>query len=224
MDASGFSKMVLKKGDFIEIEYVGYDKESGKIFDLTSADVAKKEGILDPKASYGPIILCIGERFVVKGLDEFLPGKEEGNEYDVEIPPEQGFGKRDSKLMKLVSVEIFRKENIRPFPELRVNVDGLLGVVRSVSGGRIIVDFNHPLAGHHLLYKIKIIKTIKEKQKQLEWVLSRFSDKLKVVIKGGKAEIRGEVSDDLKKALSEYIKKLIVGIKEVNFTNTPTER
>lgn len=216
--------MGLKNGDFVEIEYIAYDKDSGGIFDLTSEEMAKKEGIYDPKAKYGVLVVCIGEGFVLRGLDEALLGKDEGEECEVEIGAEKGFGKRDSKLMKLLSVSIFKKENVRPFPGLRVNLDGLIGTVRSVSGGRIIVDFNHPLAGHNLLYKVKIGKIIKDKQKKLDSLIKFFSEKAKTSISDGVAEIDGTFSEEAKRVLGEKIKKLIPEIKEVKFGKTATKK
>ncbi|MFH1592405.1 MAG: peptidylprolyl isomerase [Candidatus Woesearchaeota archaeon] len=215
--------MGLKNGDFVEIDYVAYDKETGQVFDLTSEEIAKKEGIHDPKAKYGALIVCIGEGFVLKGLDEVLVGKEESEKFDIEIDPEKGFGKRDPKLMKLLSAGIFKKENIRPFPGLRVNLDGLIGTVRSVSGGRIVVDFNHPLAGHKLLYKVTIGKLIKDKQKKIDSLIGFFSKKAKSKVVEAVAEVNGDFSEEAKRVLGEKIKKLIPEMKEVRFGKTVTK-
>ena len=45
--------MKIKKGYFIELDYIGRIKEDGRVFDLTSEDAAKKEGLHNPKQSYG---------------------------------------------------------------------------------------------------------------------------------------------------------------------------
>ena len=46
------------------------------------------------------------------------------------------------------------------------NFDGRIGKVISVSGGRILVDFNHPLAGKKLIYDIKILKKIEDQNEK----------------------------------------------------------
>ena len=209
--------MQLKKGEFVEIEYSAIDKETGKIFDLTSEETAKKEGIYNPNAKHGKIIICLGEGQILKGLDESLIGKEADKDYIIELLPEKGFGKRDNRMMKLVSIELFKKENIRPFPGLRINIDGILGTVRSVSGGRVIVDFNNPLAGHTVIYKIKMGDVIKDTQKKLESLLELYDANLKGIIKDNIAEINNKVSGKESKFLNEKIKKLIPEIKEVKF-------
>jgi len=209
--------MQLKKGDFVEIEYSAIDKETGKIFDLTSEETAKKEGIYNPNAKYGKIIICIGESQILNGLDESLISKEANKDYTTELTPEKAFGKRDQRLMKLVSIELFKKENIRPFPGLRINIDGTLGTVRTVSGGRIVVDFNHPLAGHNVIYKIKIGNLIKDTQKKLDSLLELYDPNLKGIIKDNIAEINNKISEKEDKFLNDKIKKLIPEVKEVRF-------
>ena len=149
--------MKLKKGDFIEIEYIGRIKDDNKVFDLTNEEVAKKEGIHHKDHIYKPVIICLGFNDIIKGLDEELIGKEPGK-YKIEINSEKAFGKKTYDLIKLVPNSIFNKENIRPFPGLQVNIENLIGTIRSVSGGRSLVDFNHPLAGKDIIYEIEIKK------------------------------------------------------------------
>ena len=47
----------------------------------------------------------------------------------------------------------FKKQNIIPYLGLQVNIDGILGIIRTVTPGRAIIDFNHPLSGKNLIYK-----------------------------------------------------------------------
>ncbi|EFK97351.1 peptidylprolyl isomerase FKBP-type, partial [sediment metagenome] len=48
------------------------------------------------------------------------------------------------------------KDSIRPMPGLPVNIDGMYGIIRTVAGGRVIVDFNHPLSGKEIVYNSKL--------------------------------------------------------------------
>jgi peptidylprolyl isomerase len=161
-----------KKGDFVEIEFTGMVKDGNSIFDTTDAALAKKEGFHDPKQQYGPKIVCLGQGQLIKGLDEFAIEKDIGKDYEVAISPEDGFGKKSAKLLKLVPTNIFTKDNIRPMPGLPVNIDGMYGVIRTVTGGRVIVDFNHPLASKELVYKFKITKVITDDKEKLSSFLS----------------------------------------------------
>ncbi|RME30873.1 peptidylprolyl isomerase [Candidatus Woesearchaeota archaeon] len=160
--------MVIEKGTFIELDYTGR-LEDGTVFDTTKESVAKEAG-LNPKATYKPTIICVGEGHLLKGLDEFLVGKEPGT-YTVELEPEQAFGKKDAKLLKLVPLKKFTENKIKPFVGLEVNIDGSYGVVRSLSGGRVTVDFNHPLASRNLKYDLHVHRVVHSTQEQVAAIL-----------------------------------------------------
>ena len=149
----------ISKKDFIEIEYEGKLKDEDIIFDTTDEKTAKEQGLANEKSEFGPIVICVGEGQVLAGLDKALEGKEPGD-YTVELNPEDAFGKKDAKLIKMIPHSVFRKQNIQVQPGLQVNVDGMIGLIRRVGGGRCLVDFNHPLSGKELVYKIKINKII----------------------------------------------------------------
>lgn len=210
--------MALKKGDFVEIDYIGKIKEGGAVFDVTSADVAKKNNIYNPKAHYHSQIICVGERQVVPGLDRFLVAKDLKT-YTVELQAEEAFGKKDPKLMRLLPLAHFHKEKIDPFPGLQLNLNGMLGVVRTVSGGRVIVDFNHPLAGRNVIYEITIKRIITKDEEKLRGLLhALLQQEVSCSVKEGKVVIELSLPEQLQKQFTEHIKRLISGIKEVTFS------
>jgi len=213
--------MKLKKGDFIEINFIGKIKDSNQIFDLTDEKTAKENNIYNPKIKYGSIIICLGEKHVVSGLDQELIGKEIGKEYKIELKPEQAFGKKNPKLFQLINTAKFKEQNLKPVPGLQVSVDNMLGIIKSVSGGRTLVDFNHPLAGREVIYEIKILRKIDNDREKLKGLLKLILGKdVNVKIKDGKATIDEKVPDQLEKVLEEKIKALIPGIKQLSFKLT----
>lgn len=162
----------VKKGDFVEIEYDGRLKDPEMLFDSTNEDTAKKEGIHSQNMAYGPVTLCVGENQILKGLDEHLIDKEVGQEHSIELPPEHAFGKKSAKLMKLIPATVFKKHQVRPEVGLQVNIDGSMGTIRSATGGRVIVDFNHPFAGKEVVYNVKINKKIEDSQEKAKAFLN----------------------------------------------------
>ncbi len=159
---------MIKEKDFIEIEYTGKTKDENVIFDTTDIEIAKNNNIYNEQMTYKPIIICVGQGQLIKGLDKQIIGKEINKEYTFEIQAEQAFGKKSAKLLKMVPASVFRKQNIQPMPGLQVNMDGLVGTIRTVTGGRIIVDFNHPLASRDLIYNVKINKLITDDKQKIE--------------------------------------------------------
>ncbi len=154
--------MAVKEGDFIRLEYTGKVQETGNVFDTTDENVAEEAGIKLDNKTYGAIPIVVGGGHVLKGLDEALIGMEEGEEKKVEITPEEGFGLRDPKLLQLIPMGEFKKQGMKPEVGMAITSDGTTGIIRSVSGGRVRVDFNHELAGKNLEYDIKVIKEIKD--------------------------------------------------------------
>lgn len=211
--------MKTKKGDFIEIDFVGKVKDSNQIFDLTLEKVAKENNIHNPKQTYKPVIICLGQNEIIKGLDEELTDKEINKQLTLEIPTERAFGKKNPKLMKLISANKFKKEKITPFPGLQLNLDGMIGTVRAVSGGRIIVDFNHPLAGKNLIYEVKINKIVKDTKEKLKSLLK--TDKITIKDNEAKADI--QIPEPIQKEIEKQIKKLIPELKKITFTK-PTKK
>ena len=159
---------MIKKGDFVELEYTGALKEDGAIFDTTSEKKAKETGIYRKKKEFGPVIICVGEGEILKGLEEQLIGKEAGKEYTIELSPKNGFGKKDAKLIKMIPSNAFIKQNIDPQPGLQVNIDGVLGIIRRTGSGRCLVDFNHPLSGKDVVYKVKINRIVTDDKEKIE--------------------------------------------------------
>ncbi len=152
--------MAVKVGDFIRLDYTGKIQETGDVFDTTDEAVAKEAGIEVENKTYNAIPIVIGGGHVLKGLEEALLGMEEGEEKIVEIPPEEGFGLRDPKLLQLIPMGEFRKQGMKPEVGMAITSDGTTGIIRSVSGGRVRVDFNHELAGKNLIYNIQVVRII----------------------------------------------------------------
>lgn len=224
--ANEIKKEIIKKGDFIEIDYIGALKSDGKIFDTTDEGVAKKEGFYSKGTKYGPAVICVGESNIVKGIDRQLEGKETGTEYVLDIKPEEGFGKKDAKLIQLISTSKFLKQKINPVPGLQLNIDGMMGTIKNVSGGRTLVDFNHPLSGQDIVYKIRVNRIVKDDKIKLRAMLNLGlglpEDSIEIAeITDGKAVVKTKQKLDLPKELLDALTKkansMISGVKELEF-------
>jgi len=153
----------IKKNDFIEIEFTGL--ANGEIFDTTNKKDAEKMGI-EP-TNIKPLTISVGNQMILQGLDEDLEGKETGKEYSIHILPEKAFGKRDPSMIKTYGLSHFTKQNINPYPGMALQLDNTIAKVLSVSGGRVTMDFNNPIAGKEVDYKYKINKIITENKEKI---------------------------------------------------------
>ena len=132
---------MIKIGDFIKIDYTAYD-ESGNVFDATKGEVAKS---LHTKE--GPILIVFGRDKLILGLEEEIARMSKGGKLELTFPPEKAFGSRSKDLIRIMSDKDFFRSEIMPQPGVVVNLDTdqgkLMGVIKSVSGGRVLVDFNN---------------------------------------------------------------------------------
>ena len=157
--------MTLQKNDFIEIEFIAKTKE-GNLFDSNIPEELKK---INPQAKPKPFLFPLNQGMFIQGVDDFLVGKDLGK-YTIELQPENAFGKRDLKLIQVASSNMFKNQKVQPYPGAVFNFDNRLGKVLSVSGGRVRIDFNHPLAGKEVIYEVDVkrkIETLEEKVKAL---------------------------------------------------------
>jgi FKBP-type peptidyl-prolyl cis-trans isomerase SlyD len=200
----------IKKGDFIELDYTAKIKNTDMVFDTTLEADAKKYNIHAKGMTYKPLVIKVGEGHLVKGLDEFVVDKIPGT-YKVELEPEQAFGKKNAKLLRLVSISEFHKNEIQPVVGLEVELDGKRGVVRTISGGRVIVDFNHPLSSQDITYDIVVKGIVTDPKTKVEAALEVFRIPFeKVNFENGKAtvEFKTKVPEEVSTLMAAELKKV----------------
>ncbi|MAG52951.1 MAG: hypothetical protein CMH62_03245 [Nanoarchaeota archaeon] len=208
---------MFKKNDFIEIELTAKVKETGLIFETTDEATAKENNFHNSSQKYAPKIICLGQHQILPSLEEELENKELNKEFEVELPPERAFGKKNPKLLQLVSASQFKKQNITPYPGLHVNVDNSIGVVRTASPGRVIVDFNNPLSGRNIIYKIKILKLITDTKEKIISILDSYHlHNANVEIADSNLTIKAKVDENIQKEITRKILELVPIIKKIN--------
>ncbi len=200
----------VKKGDFIELDYTAMIKGNGLVFDTTLEADAKKHKIHSEGMKYKPLVIKVGEGQLVKGLDAFVVDKVPGS-YKVELEPEQAFGKKNAKLLRLVPLSVFHKNEIQPVPGLEVELDNNRGIVRTVSGGRVIVDFNHPLSSQDITYDIVVKSIVTDPKTKVEAALELFRIPFeKVHFENDKATVtfKTKIPDEVSAPIAAELKKL----------------
>ena len=165
--------MALQKGDFILISYTAKVKETNDVFDTTYEDVAKKEHLYKEGEMYEPKLVVIGEGWVLKALDDSLTTMETNKPATVEIPPDKGFGQRDPEKVKLVPLRQLLAKEINPVIGARIEYQGKMASVRSIGAGRVLLDFNPPLAGRTLIYEVKVSKKLENNEEKIGALVDR---------------------------------------------------
>lgn len=167
---------MIKKGDWIELDFSA--RVDGKLFDTTRYEEAAQEKLISNKERLKPLIICVGEGMVIKGLDRALEGKEIGREYEIELKPEEAFGQRNPALIQTIPLSAFKE---KPEPSSFVSINGIVAKVITVTGGRVLVDFNSPLAGKKVSYSFKINCIINDQVEKVKALANWLGLKLKSV-------------------------------------------
>lgn len=201
--------MKIKKGTFVEIDFTARIKD-GKIFDSTRKNDAQKAGLIDEKAKqnhkFESLLICIGEGMVIKGFDSSLIDKETGKEYQIEIQPKEAFGIRKGNLIKTVSLSAFEE---KPQLGMFVNVNGLVAKVITITGGRVLIDLNNPLAGKIVVYNFKINKIIEDNTEKIKILGKNFGlDIENIKIEDKKVKIKIKDKDKKIKLIEKFEKKM----------------
>ncbi len=201
--------MTIKEKDFVEIEFTGKIKDSQEIFDSNIQEDIKKAK-LDIK-EIKPFILSVGQKMLPNGFDQDLIEKEINKEYTLELKPEDAFGKRDKELIKMVPTRLFLEQRINPQRGMQLNLDGQIVKILSNSGGRTLIDFNHPLAGKEVVYNYKINRIVENENEKIDALFDFFfKQKLEYEVKDKKI-----IFKELKKELKPYLQIFAPKIKEI---------
>ena len=165
--------MALQKGDFIIVDYTAKVKETGEVFDTTSEDIAKKEHLYKEGEIYEPRLVVVGEGWVLKALDESLPNAEISKLSTVEISPDKAFGPRDPEKVRRVPLRHLAEKGITPALGMRVEYNEKMATVRAVGAGRVLLDFNQPLAGKTLVYEVTVAKKLETPKEKIAALIHR---------------------------------------------------
>mgnify|MGYP001770657339 FL=1 len=169
---------MLNDKDFVLVEYTVTDKDTGQVLDTTDENLAKEKGLYREGETYGPVLLVVGENRWVKGFEEGVREMNEQEEKEIVVPPEKAYGQRDPAKVKVYSLNELKRQGVTPYIGMVLEAsDGSKGVVRAISGGRVTVDFNHPLAGKTLVYKVKVVKVLKTNEEKLKALIERWFGK-----------------------------------------------
>ena len=217
--------MAIQEGDFIRLHFTGY--ANGILFDTTEEQKAREAGVYEEGRDYTPKVVCVGKRQIILGLDEAIIGKEPGFEETIIVPPEKAFGDHEQELLRSYEKKSFKK---KPEKGMVVNIpEAGRGTVVNIIGNRVIVDFNHPLAGQTLTYTYRIEGIVESATEKIAGLIKLFSGyDMDVSLEGSTALIQlppgiyyvSNTWFNMKPYIMKSIFDQVPGIEEVRFIET----
>ena len=125
--------------------------------------------VIDSNLEKEPASFRIGDGSMLPGFESELLGLRSGDEIEKVIASVNAFGEVNPKNLQSFPIDKFKNlledDLISTEPGCVVSFKDpagfdLPGVVKEVSEKEVIVDFNHPLAGKDIVFKVKIISVV----------------------------------------------------------------
>lgn len=109
-----------------------------------------------------PMTIIMGDGNFMPGMEMAIYGLKVGDEQIITLTPEQAYGYPDQQLVHELPLSDF-DETLQPQPGQIIaftlpNGEETPGMILEINDEIAKVDFNHPLAGHDVVFKVKILE------------------------------------------------------------------
>lgn len=122
-----------------------------------------KDGeVIDSNFERDPATFVVGDGNLLPGFEKAMFGLLEGDRKTLVITPEQGFGQHNPQNMQEFERSEFpddielKKGLVLSFSDAQKTE--LPGVVSEFDENKVVIDFNHPLAGREIEFSVAILK------------------------------------------------------------------
>lgn len=119
--------------------------------------------IIDTNLDSEPIEFTYGTGQIIEGLELGIKNMKEGETKVIKVPANQAYGEYNEKLSEIIDIKDFEGIDLQIGMVLEAENDKnepIKATVTEVTKESVTVDYNHPLAGCDLEFKV-IIKSIK---------------------------------------------------------------
>ncbi len=127
--------------------------------------------VIDTSNGGEPLAYIQGHGNLVPGLERALEGRAAGHKFNVSVPPEDGYGKRDAALVQQVARRALQGAgHIKKGMQFQASTaDGMrVFTVTAVVGDMVSLDGNHPLADRTLHFDIEVVGVREATGEELE--------------------------------------------------------
>ena len=141
--------VAAKLGDTVKVHYTG-TLNDGSVFDTSE--------------NMDPLQFTLGEGEVIPGFENAVVGMNVGDNKEVVIPSDEGYGDPDDDLVLVVERSEMPSE-ITPEVGMVLKATGQDGgeshiVITDITEENVTLDGNHPLAGQDLTFNIELVEIV----------------------------------------------------------------
>lgn len=204
--------MEFKENDFIKVNFTLYANKKPVM--TTYSKIGEE---MEAKAEkYEPKVLILGKSFILKAFDdEILKGIKKTK---IILTCDNAYGRRKKELLKTFPKTVFSEHDLKVVPGVTYDFNGMNGIVKSVVGGRVLVDFNNPLSNKNIEIDYEVMEKIEDFEKKILIVLSEILKIPRISFKFEKKEDKKFIlkldeqifvmKEQILKSLKEFIKEI----------------
>ena len=138
--------------------------EPGKRVTLHFSVILLDGTVLDTTKEKEPATFVVGDGNLLAGFEQSIYGLKAGDKRSVVLEPEQAFGPyNDDNLQRIHRSRFNQDMTLEPGVVIgfadKSNTE-IPGVIKSLEGDEVVIDFNHPLAGRDLTFEVEIINVV----------------------------------------------------------------
>ncbi|VVC00680.1 FKBP-type peptidyl-prolyl cis-trans isomerase [uncultured archaeon] len=140
--AGSMSTLSVSNGDSVKVEYTGKFTD-GNIFDQSEAG--------------SPLEFTVGAGQMIKGFDKAVLGMKLNEEKTITLQPEDAYGPVTDEALIWVPKEKMPSDTNVTIGTKLMTSSGIPVTVIDMNADSVKVDFNHPLAGKTLVFRLKVV-------------------------------------------------------------------
>ncbi|RDU71934.1 peptidylprolyl isomerase [Helicobacter aurati] len=122
-------------------------------------DILTKQTV-DSNKNSKPLEFVVGHSQVIEGLEKQIIGAKIGDSLNFDVEPEYGYGIRNPELLQEVDREQFSNIELERGMTLFGQAENGMPVqviVADFNDNTVLIDYNHPLAGKTLNFKVDVL-------------------------------------------------------------------
>jgi FKBP-type peptidyl-prolyl cis-trans isomerase SlyD len=127
---------------------------------------------IDSSKGQDPLQFLVGHGNIISGLEREMMGMRVGESKQVVIQPADGYGEFDEEAFMEVPRDAFPQDiPVEEGSELTVRDDSgqaRYARIDAINGANVMLNFNHPLAGNELHFKVKVVGLREPTAEELE--------------------------------------------------------
>ncbi len=134
----------VKNGDFVQLHYTG-TLQDGTVFDSSEGR--------------SPLEFQVGGGGIIQGFNDAVVDMAIEEEKKVVLSPDQAYGEPREDLKRDFPASMLEGHKVEVGQQLQFSSPHgpVAGMVLDIQPDKFVVDFNHPLAGKTLEFKIKVV-------------------------------------------------------------------